>query len=206
MSVIQPVNLIALSHILNRREVLQIPRDMQSAKQWMLQGYDVIDVIAGRAVEIDLLYGFIETGKSGADDASLAAGDIVSIPLRVSILPSALGLQVPLPVRRLPFLGAPVVSSSKLWIVLPHALLNGASSRFVFLAPFHSAHVSALAARTIAGLPVGDMPVNAWLASKELSEAARPRFGSGNNFLHDGMLSRADAPANDAFNFELEAA
>lgn len=199
-------NLITLAHILNRREVLEVPRDMQSAEQRVLQWNDVINVMPGRTGEIDLLYGFLKTGKRGACNSRLSAGNVVSIPLRVSILPSTLGLQVSFPVSCLPSLGSFIVASSKVWIVFPHALLDGASSRFISLAPFHRTDVPAPAACAVTGLAVGNVAMQAWLASEELSEPECAGFGSGNDFSHGGILSRTNVTANGAFNFELEMA
>lgn len=191
---------VALPHILNSRKVLQVPRNMKAAHVVIAKGNYVINMMIQGAGEIDLPDLRLKSGQGCPLDVRLPRGDVVSIPLRVGVLPSSLGLEVALPIGGLPRLGSFVRFGCGLRIVQTRALFNlTASSAIVFL-PFNGARIAAFDAGSVGCLSSGVMPIWARLSGIKCRQTeALSLFASDD--IHNHAIQQAELIANGEFNF-----
>lgn len=191
---------VALPHVLNGRKMLQVPRNMKTAHVVIAKGNYVINMMIQRAGEIDLPDLRLKSGQGCPLDVCLPRGNVVSIPLRVGVLPSSLGLEVSLPIRGLPRLGSFVRLGCGIRVVQARALFNLTSGSPIVFLPFNGARIATLDAGSVGCLSSGVMPMWARLSAIECREAeALSLFASDD--IHHHAIHHTELIANGEFNF-----
>lgn len=194
---------VTLPHVLKRRKVLKIPRDVKAAHNFIPQWDDVVNMMAGRTGEINLFDHRIIAGEAGLPDVGLPHHDVVSVPLGVGILPSPLGLQVAFPIGSLPSFGSFVCSGGGCGVTDSGSPLDFTASRAIVLLPVSRASVSAFNTGSVYGLSLGIMPVDAKLAVVKSFEATLASLFACDD-VHEGSIQQVFRFANDEFIFQFK--
>lgn len=194
---------VTLPHVLKRRKVLKIPRDMKAAHNFIPQRDDVVNMMAGRTGEINLFDHRIIAGEAGPLDVGLPHHDVVSVPLGVGILPSPLGLEVAIPIGNLPSLGSFVCSGGGDGIVGAESLFYFTAGRSIVLLPVSRASVSAFNAGSVVGLSLGIVTVDAGLAAVKSFEASLASLFACDD-VHQGSIQQMITIANGEFIFRYQ--
>lgn len=173
---------------------------MKAAHIFIPKGDYVINMMIQGAGEIDLPDLRLKSGQGCPLDVCLPRGNVVSIPLRVSVLPSSLGLEVALPIGGLPRLGSFVRFGCGLRVVQARALFNLTASGPIVFLPFNRARITTLDAGSVGCLSNSVMPIWARLSAIECREAeALSLFASDD--IHHHAIQQAELIANGEFNF-----
>lgn len=199
MASVKPGHPVALPHILCRRQVLEVPRNMEPAKKRMLQWNNMVDMITGRAFKIDPLDPFIISRKGSFKNSSPPLRDVVPISLRVTVFPSPLNCPVALLVRGLPRLGSLIAFGCERGVLLARSLLNNPARCPIRLLPDCRPMVSAHDAGSIADLPFSNVTERARLAGIKPLSPLLSGFGARNNLIHTVGVTQAGDTSNGEF-------
>lgn len=194
---------VTLPHVLKRRKVLKIPRNMKAAHNFISQWDDVVNMMAGGTGEINLFDHRIIAGEAGLPDVGLPHHDVISVALGLGSLPSSLGLEVAIPIGSLPSLGSFVCSGSGGGVVGSESLFYFTAGRSIVLLPVSRASVSAFNAGSVAGLPLGIVPVDAGLSAVKSFEASLASLFACDD-VHQGSIQQMIRIANGEFIFRCQ--